>query len=196
LTGQEEHSEVELETSSAKLRVSGTEKFVKEILSKPEDWIADALRLFTEMGLPPSKEEAPPSEDRPPSPPGDWKTKMATESEISVSSVGDIFRHENRWVSVHDWSLEGDGDKTLQEIALLFMYANYVMRGESDFSIRRVAGNMRDLGLNPSSDRIGGQLTSHPGISSPKRQWLHINTRGQRDAKQLLQERARALEGS
>ncbi len=196
MTGQEERTEVELEMGSAKLKVSGSEEFVKDVLSKPEEWIADALRVLTAKGPPPPKDEAPLSEDEPTSTLADWKTKIASDSGISVGSVSDIFRYENEWVLVHDWSLEGDGEETFQEIALLFMYANYVMQRESDFSMRRVASNMRDLGLNPNSDRISGQMTSHAGISSPKKQWLHINTRGRRDAKQLLQERARVLEGS
>ena len=200
MTGQEDRTEIELELGTVRLRVSGTEEFVKKVLSEPENWIVDAMRVLAEIETPPARGEA----DRkrkaeggePPPTPADWRSKIAADSDISTDSVDDIFQYEDNWISVKDWPTEGDEEERFQELALLVMYANRVLTGESDFSTRKVTRALRDLGLEYDSRSIGEQLANHAGIISPKSRWLRIKANGRKEAKRLLKEREKVLEGS
>jgi hypothetical protein len=46
MAGTSDTTEVELHIGSIKLRVSGSEAFVKDILKDPEEWLKRTLDLF------------------------------------------------------------------------------------------------------------------------------------------------------
>ncbi|MFW9887745.1 MAG: hypothetical protein ACFFER_06150 [Candidatus Thorarchaeota archaeon] len=193
MTGQETHTEIELEIGPARLKVSGSEDFVREVLSKPNEFLASALDALTKIGAP-AKRGAERKKRREgsresPETAENWQSEIAADSGISIAAVDDIYQYEDNKISVHDWPIAGSSEETFQEIALLVMYANRVLTGENDITTRKVTSVIEDLGLDYNHRLIGGQLTSHAGISSPRKQWLRINTRGRNDAKQLLIQR-------
>jgi hypothetical protein len=187
LTGESDHTEIELEIDKVRIRVSGTEEFVKAVFTD-EKWEETILHLLdrlislsTEKKGDRESDEGTEVSDTP------WIQRLAKDVGVSPEFIENTFQQENEFVKVYDWPINDNIAERRREVALLIMYPNQLLHNINEFSKDNLTGVYDELGLKYDHN-LRPQLTKHVGIDSPESKKCKINAQGRKAAKKLIKD--------